>query len=117
MDAAEVLLMSSMGRGYRWSLARAIGGIFALFAYYATIVLRRISNKQFSDLHVFYSAAGGILLHQHPYVPARRSYISPPLIAFLYMPLTLLSEQKAAAIVLFAIIVFLLLAVYIIVRV
>src|SRR5438067_992128 len=116
MDAAEVLLMSSMGRGYRWSLAGAIGGIFALFAYYATMVLRRISNKQFSDFHVFYSAARAMLLHQDPYLPARRSYIYPPLIAFLYMPLTLLSEQKAAAIVLFANIVFLLLAVFIIVR-
>jgi hypothetical protein len=93
-----------------------ISGIFASFAYYATIVLRRIAHRQFSDFHVFYSAARAMLLHQDPYSRAHRSYIYPPLIAFLYMPLTLLTEPKAAAIVLCANIAFVLLAVVVIVE-
>jgi len=105
-----------MQRRYRWKLAAAAGGICALFAYYAAIALRRIARGGFSDFHVFYSAARAMLLHQDPYLPARRSYIYPPLIAFLYMPLALLAEPKAATIVLCANIAFLLLAVFILVR-
>src|SRR5258706_10060753 len=106
--------MGSMGRGYRWSLAGVIGGISALFAYFATIPIRRMVGGRFSVFHVFYSAARAMLLHQDPYLPGRRSYIYPPLIAFLYMPLTMLSEPKAAAIALCANMVFVLLAVFII---
>ena len=108
--------MGIIGRRHRWSLAGAITGIVALFTYYATMVLRHIGRGQFSDFHVFYSAARAMLLHQDPYLPARRSYIYPPLIAFLYMPLTLLSEPKAAAITLCANIVFLLLGAFIVVE-
>ncbi len=57
-----------------------------------------------------------MLRHQDPYVPADRSYVYPPLIAFLYMPLSLLPEQRAAVIVLCANIVFVLVAVLIIAR-
>src|SRR5437016_5881671 len=97
-----VVNMDEIERGYRWKLAAAIGGLCGLLSYCVTIALRRILKGQFSDFAAFYSAAGALRMHSDPYFPAQRSYLYPPLVAFLYMPLTLMSEQKAAAIALTA---------------
>ena len=116
LEVAGMVVMASTARGHRWQIAGAIAGLLGLFAYFATITFRRILGGRFSDFNVFYSAARAMLLHQDPYLPGRRSYIYPPLIAFLYMPLAHLSEQKAAAIVLCADVAFVLVAVLIIAR-
>jgi glycosyl transferase family 87 len=102
--------MAPKSSGNNWKLFAAIGGLCGLFAYFFTIAFRRIVTRRFSDFSVFYSAAQAMLRHGDPYVPQHRSYIYPPLIAFLYMPLALMSEPHAAMIVLFANILFILIA-------
>src|SRR6266699_883367 len=96
--------------GYRWKVAGTVGAILGLFAYFMTIAFRRILAHRFSDFNVFYSAAQATLQHGDLYKPMNRSYIYPPLIAFLYAPLALLSEPQAATIVLCANFLFIVLA-------
>src|SRR4051812_45723681 len=98
--------MRAMESRYRWKLAGAILGFFAPFAYFAAIGIQRVITGRFSDFHVFYTAARAMRFHQDPYVSGHRSYIYPPLIAFLYMPLTRVSESAAALIALSANIAF-----------
>jgi hypothetical protein len=80
--------------------AAALVTVFVV--YVAVFGLRRISKGHLGDFDHFYCAAEAMLKGQDIYRSGRNGYIYPPLLAFLYTPLTVLDIHKAAG-VMFAI--------------
>lgn len=79
-----------------WSLCFIIGGLFGWIYLYA---LGRIEHG-IGDFQHFYWAAAAMWEHIDIYASWKHGYIYPPLLAFLYMPLSFLPLQTAAVVLL-----------------
>ncbi len=62
--------------------------------------VHRVSGRNTGDFEHFYYAADAVAHRQDPYAAWTQGYIYPPLIAFLFQPLTLLGRDRAAAVML-----------------
>lgn len=87
--------------------------LLLIYAWFLTVCLHRIHDAPFAGFaHVFVTGTGdfehfyraGIAMRSGAdlYASGSGGYIYPPLVAFLFMPLTLLSVQDAALVMLFA---------------
>jgi hypothetical protein len=62
--------------------------------------LRRIKSGRTGDFEHFFYAAAAVRNHADPYTAWTQGYIYPPLIAFLFQPLAMLTRSHAAAVML-----------------
>ena len=88
-------------RGVRKTvLAGVIGLMLIICASILVTDLSRIRHQNTGDFEHFYFAAQAVHLGADPYAAHTRGYIYPPLIAFLFQPLALLTYNHAAAVML-----------------
>lgn len=78
-------------------LLAVVAGICAALA---ASDLKRIRTHETGDFVHFYLAADAVRHHADPYAAGTRGYIYPPLLAFLYQPLTYLGQTRASAVML-----------------
>jgi hypothetical protein len=89
----------------RWLMWVSIAGIAAIFGYLLVYHYHHESRDDghLGDFKTFYQAAELARNHGDIYTagPPRQKYVYPPLIAFLYTPLTALPRLQAARVMLF----------------
>jgi len=83
---------------FRWA---AIIGIALYFGFFYFEILHRILFQHHqSDFYHFYAATVAMSQGQDIYLSGTHGYVYPPLLAFLYLPLSHMSDVAAAAIAL-----------------
>jgi hypothetical protein len=94
----EIASISPAGR--RWILALEIFAIAALCAGILITDIKRIRHQNTGDFQHFFFAADAMRHETDPYAAGTRGYIYPPLIAFLFQPLSFLGRNRAAVVML-----------------
>jgi hypothetical protein len=84
----------------RWLIFAALVAIAAICVAPIVNDVGRIRKKETGDFVHFYYAADAVRHGTDPYAAWTRGYIYPPLIAFLFQPLSYLGRDRAAAVML-----------------
>jgi len=96
----EFRIESLNPRQRAWVIAAAILLIASLCASLLVTDVNRIRHQTTGDFEHFYYAADAMRHGANPYTAHTRGYIYPPLIAFVFQPLSLLTYDRAAAMML-----------------
>src|SRR3954471_14456009 len=90
-------LMPISDRTYRALCQVAAVALLGVFAYLLFQNLHRVRDQNhLSDFRHFYYAGEAMREHRNPYLAWKGGYVYPPLLAFLYMPLTQFPIEQAA---------------------
>jgi hypothetical protein len=92
--------MGEHRQGSVWKTVLLAIVLGAICAALAGSDLKRIRTRETGDFVHFYLAADAVRHHADPYAAGTRGYIYPPLLAFLYQPLTYLGQTRASAVML-----------------
>ncbi len=94
--AAALPATSDRDGMYQIHLGLVCAALGALFFYFFLQCIHRARLGHLSDFRHFYYAAEALRLHRDPYQSWHHGYIYPPLLAFLYVPISNFSENGAA---------------------
>jgi hypothetical protein len=75
--------------------------LLGIFGYFLLYIFHRFTVGHFGDFPTFYHAARALVAGRDPFIPVEDglAYVYPPLLAWLFIPLTALSKINAARVV------------------
>src|ERR1700722_1267740 len=85
---------------WRWIFILELLAIAGVCASVLVTDINRIRDQRTGDFQHFFYAADAVRHGTDPYAAGSRGYIYPPLIAFVFQPLSWLGRDRAAAVML-----------------